>query len=68
MTRYATVKEQDQAAAAILVRKMQDYVRCEDRRWYVWDERADPTDIGTRPTPYRSRIYRENEALPRRLG
>lgn len=35
MTRYATVKEQDQACAAVLVDNLRDYVKCEDRRWYV---------------------------------
>lgn len=108
MTRYANVKEQDQACAAILVDRLRGYVKCEGRRWYVWDEQAwkweratvgwavssrivrevhelivqavmedryedardwcrylDPTDIGIRLTPYMSRIYRENQALPR---
>jgi len=111
MTRYATVQEQDRACAAILVEKLRGYVKCEGRRWYVWDEETgrwergtvgwavsrrivreverliiqavreddfeeacvwrrylDPTDIGTRLTPYMSRIYRENQALPRGRG
>lgn len=111
MTRYATVKEQDQACAAILVRNLYGYVKCEGRRWYVWDEQAwkweratvvhgvshrivrevelliiqavmedryeDARDwcrylyhgdIGIRLTPYMSRIYRENQALPRGRG
>lgn len=38
MTRYATVKERDQACAAILVEKLHGYVKCEGRRWYLWDE------------------------------
>ena len=38
MTRYATVQEQDRACAAIFVEKLRGYVKCEDRRWYVWDE------------------------------
>lgn len=108
MTRYANVKEQDQACAAILVDRLRGYVKCEGRRWYLWDDDnggwkrttvgyalcdrivrevrdqivdavreddfegarlwrryLDPTDIGIRLTPYMSRIYRENQALPR---
>ena len=38
MTRYANVKEQDQACAAILVEKLRGYVKCEGRRWYLWDD------------------------------
>ena len=38
MTRYANVQEQDQACAAILVRNLRGYVKCEGRRWYLWDE------------------------------
>lgn len=38
MTRYANVQEQDRACAAILVDKLRGYVKCEGRRWYVWDE------------------------------
>ena len=38
MTRYANVQEQDRACAAILVEKLRGYVKCEGRRWYVWDE------------------------------
>lgn len=33
-----------------------------------WCRYLDPTDIGTRPTPYMSRAYRETEALPRWWG
>ena len=38
MTRYANVKEQDQACAAILVDNLRGYVKCEGRRWYLWDD------------------------------
>lgn len=91
--------------------KLQGYVKCEGRRWYLWDEQAwkweratvgwavsrrivrevrelivqavmedrhedardwcqhlDPTDIDIRLTPHMSRIYRENQALPRGRG
>ena len=91
--------------------KLQGYVKCEGRRWYLWDEQAwkweratvgwavsrrivrevrelivqavmedrhedardwcqhlDPTDIDIRLTPHMSRLYRENQALPRGRG
>ena len=38
MTRYATVKEQDRACAVILAHRLSGYVKCEGRRWYLWDE------------------------------
>lgn len=87
------------------------YMKCEGRRWYVWDEQARKWerativhgvshrivqeverliiqavreddfeearvwrrylyhgDIGTWLTPHMSRIYRENQALPRGRG
>lgn len=111
MTRYANVKEQDRACAAILVDNLRGYVKCEGRRWYLWDDDnggwkrttvgyalchrivreverlivhavmedryedarnwcryLDPTDIGIRLTPHMSRVYRENQALPRQRG
>ncbi|WP_448748926.1 hypothetical protein [Actinomyces sp.] len=91
--------------------KLRGYVKCEGRRWYLWDDdnggrkrativhgvshrivreverliiqavREDDFeeaciwrrylyhgDIGIRLTPYMSRIYRENQALPRGRG
>ncbi|EFU60432.1 hypothetical protein [Actinomyces sp. oral taxon 180] len=63
MTRYATVQEQDRACAAILVDRLRGYVKCEGRRWYVWDEHAWKWERGTVGWAVSSRIVREVERL-----
>lgn len=63
MTRYANVKEQDRACAAILVEKLRGYVKCEGRRWYVWDEQAWKWERGTVGWAVSRRIVREVERL-----
>lgn len=63
MTRYATVQEQDRACAAILVDRLRGYVKCEGRRWYVWDEQAWKWERGTVGRAVSRRIVREVERL-----
>ena len=63
MTRYATVQEQDRACAAILVENLRGYVKCEGRRWYVWDEQAWKWERATIVHGVSHRIVREVERL-----
>ena len=63
MTRYATVQEQDRACAAILVDNLYGYVKCEGRRWYVWDEQAWKWERATIVYGVSHRIVREVERL-----
>lgn len=63
MTRYANVQEQDRACAAILVDRLRGYVKCEGRRWYVWDEQAWKWERATVAYGVSRRIVREVERL-----
>lgn len=63
MTRYATVQEQDRACAAILVDRLRGYVKCEGRRWYVWDEQAWKWERATVAYGVSRRIVREVREL-----
>ena len=63
MTRYATVQEQDRACAAILVDRLRGYVKCEGRRWYVWDEQVWKWERTTVGWAVSRRIVREVERL-----
>ena len=59
MTRYANVQEQDRACAAILVDRLRGYVKCEGRRWYVWDDETGRWERGTVGWAVSFRIVRE---------
>lgn len=63
MTRYANVKEQDRACAAILAYNLRGYVKCEGRRWYVWDEDLLEWKRATVAYGVSRRIVREVERL-----